>query len=348
MAQLRLGARNGAVERGDERNHGVVNEVLLDVAVREVHALRQTSLGHLTLAGLDADAMEALIQEEVERNFHKTESAQNVANVEDPAKVRHFLVAFRDPHVQSGGNNEDGHLKREEVRLEETVEQVDDAFPIRRLQRVVGDVGENTALSGLFGILLVQLRLGDVHIGGVAHGVVKRAESARGVLPFLPEFDDLSERISGVKGTPHMPHCLLVTSLHVRVNTAETLGAIATDVALTDGADDGPDGQVAVEREEALEVHVQIFSDGFVVAVPASDAVNKFQGHGVDGGGRRNRRSGVESRHATSTPKDVGNTDNGGNTVGVTVEDDWSRVHGGLCCFGVGQVHGSQQSEEVG
>jgi hypothetical protein len=74
-----------------------------------------------------------------------------------------------------------------------------------------------------------------------------------------------------------VPKRLLIPGIHIHVDATNAVGTTAGDVALADGTQNSPASKVSVESEEALEVHVQILSDGFLVGVPAADAVDELE-----------------------------------------------------------------------
>src|SRR3569833_1880088 len=103
------------------------------------------------------------------------------------------------------------------------------------------------------------------------------SEGSRSVLALLPELPALPQSVAGIQDSTHVTLRLHVPSVEVVDDAAGTLAVSAGgDVGLADGAQDGPDGQVTIEGEETLEVHVQILSDGLGVAVPTADAVNEL------------------------------------------------------------------------
>lgn len=171
MAYLRLSTWDGAVKGCHERHHDVVDEVLPQAAVREVHALSEASVVHLLLANGDCDLMEVLVQEEVERNLHEAERAQVLADLEDPGNAVDVLRILRHPHVQSRRDNEDGHLNRQEVRFEEAVEEEQKALVVGLLQNIVRDVREKAGINWPLRVLVasegIQLGIGNVGVGGV-------------------------------------------------------------------------------------------------------------------------------------------------------------------------------------
>lgn len=345
MADLSLSTRDSTKERGDHGDHAVIFPVLGDLAVGEVHALGQTSVAHLLLASLNSDPVEALVHEEQECDFHETSSAQDVANIEDPIEAMDIRVAVSDPDVQGRSNHHDGHLKRQEVSFEETVEEIEDALPVGFLEGVMSDIGKGTVFS--WWRLSVDLTLGDVNIGGTTQGTVDRAERPRSVLPVLPKLDDLAHSITRVQSTPHVTNCLLVSSLDIGDQTLVAVASTTGDVALADGADDSSHGEVTVEGEETLQIHVQILANGFGVAVPTTNTINQLERDRVDGRGRCNGRAAVKTRQSSGGPENVGNANQGWNAVRITIKDNWRRVQGRIGGVGEGQVHGSQVGKVI-
>lgn len=345
MADLSLGAWNSTEERGDHWDHAVIFPVLGDLAVGEVHALGQTSVTHLLLASLNSNSVEALVHEEQKCDFHETSSAQDVGNIEDPVESMNIGVAVGDPDVQSRGNHHDGHLKRQEVSFEKTVEKVEDALPVGLLEGVMSDIGKGTVFS--WWRLSVDLTLRDVNIGGTAKGTVDGAERPRSMLPVLPELDDLAHSITRVQSTPHVTDCLLVSSLDIGDQTLVAVASTTGDVALADGADNSSHGEVAVEGKETLQIHVQILANGFGVAVPTSNTINQLERNRVDGRGRRNGRATIKTRQSSGGPENVGNADQGRNAVRITIENNWRRVQGRVGGVREGQVHGSEVGKVV-
>lgn len=143
-----------------------------------------------------------------------------------------------------------------------------------------------------------------------------------------------------------MPQSLLVSRLAVLEAPSNALPS-AGDIRLTNRRQDSPCGQVPVQGKEALQVHVQVLADGAAVGVPAADFVCKAEGQGVHGGRGADGGAGVQARHACGAPEDVGDADDGGDEVGVAVENDGRRVERGGGGFGVRQAHGVDQLKIV-
>jgi len=124
-----------------------------------------------------------------------------------------------------------------------------------------------------------------------------------------------------------VPQRLLVPRSHVLDNACKALvAAPARHVGLADRAHDGSRRQVAVKSEKALEVHVQILANGLGVAIPATNAVDELKRQRVDRRRGRDRRSLVQTRHARRRPENIGDTDDCGHIVSISVEDDGCRV----------------------
>lgn len=346
VADLSLGARDGAEERGDHWNHTVVLPVLGNLAMGEIHALGQAGVTHLLFASLHSNSVEAFVHKEQECDFHETGRSQDVADIKDPVKSMDIGVAVGDPDVQSRSNHHNGHLERQEVSFEKTVEEVEDALPVGLLESVVSHIREGPILSRWS--LNVDLAFRHVNVGGATQGTVNGAERPRSVFPVLPELYHLAHSITGIQSTPHVPDGLLVSGLDIGNHALVAAAGTTCDVALADGADDSSHGQVTVEGKEALEVHMQILANGFRIAVPSSDTVDQFQGDGVDRGWGSNCRATVQTGQTSGGPQDVGNTDQGRDAVRITVEDDWRGVQGRVGGVGVRQVHGSEVGEVVG
>ena len=100
MANLGMGTRKSTVERSDERNHDIVDQVLSNAAVREAHALGETSLVHFPFPVIGANFMESFVQEQVDGNFDEASGSEEVAQVEDPSKIMRVGAALCDPKVE--------------------------------------------------------------------------------------------------------------------------------------------------------------------------------------------------------------------------------------------------------
>lgn len=83
-------------------------------------------------------------------------------------------------------------------------------------------------------------------------------------LPVFPQLNHLSHRISAIQSTPHMAHSLRVSRSDIR-NQASVSLLPAAYTCLADRRQNRPARQVSVQGEEALQVHVQIFSDSLGV-----------------------------------------------------------------------------------
>lgn len=325
VVYLRLGARDRAKDWRDEGYHDVVDKVGLGLSAGEVHALGQTGIAHLLLANLEANLVEALVEKEVQGDFHETNCAQNVADAEHPVDAVNIRSPVSNPGVESRCDNQDCHLDRQKMRLEKTVKQNNHALVVDALQSVGGDVREDAAFGSSFGVSCRDLRFGNIAIRGVVQSGMKRAERSGGVLPLSPDLDNLPESIPSIQSTPHVPESLLVPSLHVGDQTGDSLAmTAASNIGLADRAHDGPNGQVTIERKEALEVHVQILANRFGIAIPTADTVNQFERHRVDRSRRGNGRTLVQSGHAGSRPQYIGDTDNSRDVVSIAVKDDRS------------------------
>ena len=148
MLYLSVCAGNRTKYRRDQGNHNIIDTVLPHRTEREVHALSKSSLIHLPFAVGDSCSVEPLVQKQVEGDVDETQCPQNVAPPEDPGQTVR-IRAIGDPVVESGGQDEDGHLDGKEMRFEETVSQVHEPFPIGALQSIGHHIGIDTVLDSL-------------------------------------------------------------------------------------------------------------------------------------------------------------------------------------------------------
>lgn len=237
-------------------------------------------------------------------------------------------------------------MNRHDVGLEETVADVEDVLKVWLLHVFLGNVGENTTLTRNLGVLLkTDLVLREVHVRVVAMLPVERPEDPGSLLPVLPHLGSLANGKTAVEGTPHVPESLLVTSLNIDEKAANASLATTSHVALADRAQNGAAGQVSVQREKALDIHMKILSNGFSITIPATNTIDEFERQRVDRRGRRDCRSTVEARHTTSAPHDVGYTYDRRNAVSIAVEDDGRGIKGCSGRFRVGNVHVRKQGE---
>ena len=97
------------------------------------------------------------------------------------------------------------------------------------------------------------------------------------MLPLLPQLDKFPDSVAGVQSAPHVSECLLVASADIIVSLLDlAVSAVSLDVALADRAHDCPDCEIAVQREKALEIHVQILANSFRVGIPTTDAIDQL------------------------------------------------------------------------
>lgn len=167
MEYLCLRARNGSKDWCNQWNHDVVDEVCLDLAVGEVHALCEACIVHLFLARLYTYSVKSLVQRKIKCNFHETGSAQNVANGEDPIDVVGVGSAFGHPDIESRGNQKDCHLDGQEMRLKKSMEKNEETCVIGSLQSVGDDIGEDSALRCKLQVDTVNLDIRNIGIWSV-------------------------------------------------------------------------------------------------------------------------------------------------------------------------------------
>ncbi len=105
MHQLSLCRWNGTVKRRNKGKCKIIDEIRLQVAVREAHPFGQASFLHFFFAGSGTDLVETLVQEEQEGTFHETNSTKYFANLENPTNVMGVRTTFGDPCVESRSNN---------------------------------------------------------------------------------------------------------------------------------------------------------------------------------------------------------------------------------------------------
>lgn len=348
MAQLGLNTRYRAVKRCDNRHRKVVPAVLLPGSVRKAHTLVKTSSLHLSLTSLDANAMEMLVEEHVAAHKHETNSAKDVGGLEAPVEVVGVLVTIRNEHVKGGSDDKNAHVDRNNMGFVHAVVYVANVLQVGFLDGFLGDIGEDTALTGSLRVAVGKLVIGDIHVCTVAKGLVKRAERSCSVLALMPHLHTLAQSVTSVQSTPHVTESLLVASLQVE-NGASNATLVATlDVALADGAHNRPASQVTVGGEEGLQVHVEILTNGLGIGIPTADAVDEFKAHGVNGGGRGNRRTAVEAGHASGSPENVGHTNHGEDLVSIAVKDNRGRVESRGSRLRVRQMHVCGNAEVSG
>ena len=180
-------------------------------------------------------------------------------------------------------------------------------------------------------------------------GGVERSECPRSVLSLLPDLNNLPESIASIQSTPHVAQSLLVSGAHIGDDAWNALtAATSSDIALADRSHDGPDSQVSIEGEEALQVHMQILANSFRVAIPATDSIHQLKGKRVDRCWRSNCGALVQTGHTSSGPEDISDTDNRGHVVRIAVEDDRGRIECRSSSLGIGHMHGGDEAKIVG
>lgn len=107
------------------------------------------------------------------------------------------------------------------------------------------------------------------------------SEGADPALPVPPHGHQLTQGIAAIERPPHMSEALLVARLDTACDAARAFD-IDRHVGLAGGGHHGAAGQVAVQRKKALEVHVQVLTDGLAVGVPATNLVRQAEGQRVD------------------------------------------------------------------
>lgn len=162
-----------------------------------------------------------------------------------------------------------------------------------------------------------------------------------------PQFPSFLNGIPRIQSTPHVPQCLPVTRTMAFDPSTVPFG-VAAHVALTGGAVDDLDFEMAGRRKITLQVHVKIFPNRLGSGVPATDPLGEKQRDGVNRGRDANGRVPVQSRQAGPTPENVGNPDERRNDVSVSVEDDRSDVHGRVGGLVVSEMLLRDQREVIG
>jgi hypothetical protein len=181
-------------------------------------------------------------------------------------------------------------VNREEMRFKKPMHHVENMFPVRFLDSVLGDIREDAVLTWLAIALTSKLALMDGEAVGIGESAVKGLICSRSLLSVLPHLNQPAKREPCVEGSPHVTEGLLVPGSNVAQGAAST-----SDVALADGTVDDAASQVAIESEETLDVHVKIFADGFAATIPPTHTVNQIQGEGIDRCGRGDSRARVEA-----------------------------------------------------
>ena len=115
----------------------------------------------------DADSVETLVQGKVECHLHESRCSQEFAPGEDPADLVYVGASVGDPEVERGGDNQNRHLHRQEMSLEKTVEQDQQAAVVGPCQGVGDNIREDAALGRNFETEFVDLDIGNIGIGVV-------------------------------------------------------------------------------------------------------------------------------------------------------------------------------------
>ena len=102
---------------------------------------------HLGLAQPGASGVVGLVQHEVDGCTAEADDTKVVREGEGPGNVEVVGFPRDDPGVDRGGNDDEHHVRREEVGLEEAMEEVDYPEPVRGLDFAVRHVGEYPVLG---------------------------------------------------------------------------------------------------------------------------------------------------------------------------------------------------------
>lgn len=145
-----------------------------------------------------------------------------------------------------------------------------------------------------------------------------------------------------------MAQSLLITCVHIHINAHHAILSASRHIALAYGTQNSSRRQIAIEGEEALEIHVQVLSDGLAIAIPAADPVDKLEAQRINRRRRSDRGAAVQAGKTGGAPEDIGDPNNCRHIVGVSIEDDRGRIEGFRGSFGRADVHRGDERKIVG
>lgn len=81
--------------------------------------------------------MVLLVEDHVHSRASETKNAEVVGKSKGPCDAEIVWFSLDDPHIDGRGDDEESHVRGEEVGLEESVEEIEDLEPIGRFDSIV-------------------------------------------------------------------------------------------------------------------------------------------------------------------------------------------------------------------